>query len=121
MRKGTGNLKSPIQGYSLSIRYGDPYEDSVSFVSEYCMIASFLLTLGLLGLTWATSDDYDEEQALRMWRLNSLSYCSQETLSVVSITLYYRRKWIVMIVYDFPLHCPMPQSFLSRDSVSMDL
>ncbi|KAK8794309.1 hypothetical protein WA171_003433 [Blastocystis sp. BT1] len=81
MRKGTGNLKSTIQGYSLSIRYGDPYEDSVSFVSEYCMIASFLLTLGLLGLTWATSDDYDEEQALRMWRLNSLSYCSQETLS----------------------------------------
>lgn len=121
MRKGSGILKSPIQGYSLSIRYGDPCEDSVSFVTEYCMIASLLLTLGLLGLTWAASDDYDEEQALRMWRLNSLSYCSQETLSVASITLYNSRKWIVMIVYDFPLHCPTPQLFLSRNSVSTDL
>ena len=121
MRKGTGILKSLIQGYCLSIRCGDPYEDSVPFVSEYCMIASLLLTLGLLCLTSATSDEYDEEQALKMWRLNSLSYCSQETLSVVSITLHNRRKWIVMIAYGSPLHCPLRLLFLSRNSVSTAL
>ena len=46
-----------------------------------------LYFLSTLFLFHTVTCSYSEEEALRMWRLNSLSYCDNETLQVESLTL----------------------------------
>ena len=59
----------------------------------------YFLSIFFLILTAKCS--FNEEEAIRMWRLNSLSYCDRETLQVIIINLVYFSLYHVKIVVNF--------------------
>ena len=77
-------------------------------VDNSLMKSILLLLLSCINVLFSTADgmevrdqadhaEYRHEDALLMWRLNTLTYCSQETLSVYARgTLIIRRQWIVL-------------------------
>ena len=61
---------------------------SVLFLMLCCFTASLTTTDRAEEKEQKDNTEYRHEDALLMWRFNTLTYCSQETLSVYSKTTY---------------------------------
>ena len=84
----------------ISILFNDIVEyslmKSVMLLLMSCINVLFSIANGMEIWEQTDTTEYKHEDALLMWRLNTLTYCSQETLTVcIRANSLILRQWIV--------------------------